>query len=214
MKLLSKNLTVKSTVVSLVGIFLVCIGVAFNNNTMLGNDPVGLIYDGVRAAAGLNQQQLGYVSNFMNIGLVLLLFFLGRKYLNLGTFLYLIPYGAFVSVGSWLYPHIFTNSLLVIRILGALAGCSLYYLGISLFVASAIGVDPFNGFMLTISDRLHWSVRRSKITMDVVLTIAGVLLGGKFGLITVFTACTTGPVIQFLGDIFRKTIYKNRQCEE
>lgn len=204
------TITVKKVTLSLIGIFVVCIGLAFNNNTLLGNDPVGIVYDGVRAFFHLSRMQLGFVSNFINVVLIAFLYFFGRKYLNIGTFLYLIPYGTFISIGSYLYPIIFTNDQLVTRLLAGLVGTSFYYLGISIFVASEIGVDPFNGFMLTIRDFTGWSIRRSKITMDVVLTAVGFALGGTFGLITVVTALTTGPAIQFLSGIFKKIFYSEK----
>lgn len=73
-----------------------------------------------------------------------------------------------------------------------------------MFVAADIGVDPFSGFMLTLRDKTGWSMRRSKITFDGALIIMGVLLGGKFGIITILTALTTGTTIQALSSIFRK----------
>lgn len=189
------------------GIFLVCLGVSFNNNTLLGNDPVGILYDGIRVLFDLDRTQLGMVSNYMNIGLISILFFFGRRYLNIGTLLYLIPYGLFISIGSNLYSHLFNNNIDFHRYLGGVVGCTLYYIGISIFVASDMGVDPFTGIMLTIRDKAHWSMSRSKMTMDVALTILGILLGGKFGIITIFTALTTGPCIQFLSQYFKKKIY-------
>ena len=73
-----------------------------------------------------------------------------------------------------------------------------------------IGVDPFNGLMLTLRDKTGWSIRRSKITMDVVLIIAGVLLGGRFGAITILTALTTGLAIQYLSQLFSQLLYGER----
>ena len=195
---------------AIIGVFLVCVGVAINNNTQLGNDPVGLIYDGIRQAAQLSHAQLGVVSNYINIGLIIILFFFGRKYINVGTLIYLVPYGFFISIGSYLYTVVFVGNTLWIRGLAGLVGCSLYYLGISLFVASNIGVDPFNGLMLTLRDKTGWSIRRSKITMDVVLIIAGVLLGGRFGAITILTALTTGLAIQYLSQLFSQLLYGER----
>ena len=49
---LRERFTVKRITLAMIGIFLVCIGVAFNNNTNLGNDPVGIIYDGIRVTFG------------------------------------------------------------------------------------------------------------------------------------------------------------------
>lgn len=202
----NRRYTPKTITLAMTGIFLVCIGVAFNNNTQLGNDPVGIIYDGLRATFHLEQAQLGTVSNYLNVGLIIALFLVGRHYASWGTLMYLVPYGFFISIGSFLYPLIFQSDAFVTRALGGLTGISLYYLGISLFVAADIGVDPFSGFMLTIRDKTGWSMRRSKITFDVALIIIGVLLGGRFGIITILTALTTGPTIQVLSSLFRKRL--------
>lgn len=148
-----RRLTVRKVLVALVGIFLVCVGVAFNNNTLLGNDPVGLIYDGIRAMFHVAQINLGLVSNVINVVLLILLFIVGRHYANVGSIMYLIPYGTFVLLGSHLYHWIFTNDALSTRVLGGAVGISLYYLGISLFICADIGVDPFSGFMLTLRDQ-------------------------------------------------------------
>lgn len=188
----------------MVGIFLVCIGVAFNNNTDLGNDPVGIIYDGIRATFNVPRINLGMVSNFINIALLVLLFIVGRHYANIGSLMYLIPYGFFVLLGSHAYVALFPANTIWQRALGGIIGISLYYIGISLFICADIGVDPFSGFMLTIRDHTKWSVRRTKITFDVVLILIGILLGGKFGIITIVAVCTTGPAIQFLSEKFQR----------
>ncbi len=210
----SPRITPKKLFVSIIGIAFVCIGVAFNNNTQFGNDPVGMVYDGIRTTLHYNQAELGVVSNYINIGLILLLLFFGRRYVNIGTFLYLIPYGLFVSFGSHLYQILFDNSIFFDRILGGLVGCTLYYVGISLFVASNIGVDPFNGLMLTLRDKTKWSMRRSKVTMDICLIVIGFLLSGKFGMITIITALTTGPAIQYLSQLFEKKLFKKNMALE
>lgn len=201
---LQERFTIKKIILAMIGIFLVCIGVAFNNNTNLGNDPVGIIYDGIRVTFGVSKINLGMVSNFINIGLLILLFLIGRHYANIGSLMYLIPYGFFVFVGSHLYLSLFPANTQLMRIFGGIIGISLYYIGISLFICADIGVDPFSGFMLTLRDHTGWSLRRSKITFDVVLIFIGILLGGKFGVITLITVCTTGPTIQYLSRKFKK----------
>lgn len=202
----NRRYTPRTVSLAMVGIFLVCVGVAFNNNTQLGNDPVGIIYDGLRATFHLGHAQLGTVSNYLNVGLIIALFLIGRHYASWGTLMYLIPYGLFISIGSFLYPLIFQSTGLMTRVFGGITGISLYYLGISLFVAADIGVDPFSGFMLTIRDKTGWSMRRSKVTFDVALIVVGILLGGRFGIITILTALTTGPTIQALSNIFRRRL--------
>lgn len=206
-KLINENLSAKSVVISLIGIFFISVGVAFNSNTALGNDPIGIFYDGIRAILGLELSQLGFISNFINIGLLLVLFFLNRKLINIGTFLYMIPYGFFVSIGTKLHPMIFTNDALTTRLLCGASGIALIYVGLGMFIASNIGVDAFSGFFLTIAEKTGWSIQRSKITMDICLTIIGFALGGTFGLITVVCAATCGPAVQFLTAFFKKFLY-------
>ena len=41
---------------AVIGIILVGVGVAFNAAAALGNDPVGIMYDGIRSAAGLTSE--------------------------------------------------------------------------------------------------------------------------------------------------------------
>ena len=57
-------------ILAILGIILVGTGVAFNAAAALGNDPVGIVYDGIRSALNLSSEQLGMASNIVNIVLV------------------------------------------------------------------------------------------------------------------------------------------------
>ena len=75
------KVTAKSVLIALIGVLLVGVGVAFNNCAGLGNDPVGIVYDGIRNVTGMGAEQLGLASNIVNLSLALLVFFTGRKYI-------------------------------------------------------------------------------------------------------------------------------------
>ena len=79
-----KRIEIRKCFLALLGILLIGVGVSFNAMAKLGNDPVGIFYDGIRNALGLNQEQLGMASNLVNIVLLVFLFFAGRRYLNIG----------------------------------------------------------------------------------------------------------------------------------
>ena len=85
-------------ILAILGIILVGTGVAFNAAAALGNDPVGIVYDGIRSALNLSSEQLGMASNIVNIVLVVIIFFWERHYVNIGTFIYIIPYGFVVDL--------------------------------------------------------------------------------------------------------------------
>ena len=71
-------------VLAAAGIVMVGMGVAFNAAAALGNDPVGIVYDGIRNTAQLSAGQLGMASNIVNIVLMILVFCLDRHYVNIG----------------------------------------------------------------------------------------------------------------------------------
>lgn len=90
------------------------------------------------------------------------------------------------------------------RILGSAAGCFLIYMGIALYIAVDIGMDPMSGMPLVIRDRMHWDYKKAKWLFDGTITVVGFLLGGRLGIITVITAFTAGPCIQFLTGRIKK----------
>lgn len=189
---------------AIVGIILVGIGVAFNAAAALGNDPVGIMYDGLRSAAHLSAAQLGTASNIVNIALVVLVFLLDRHYVNIGTFIYIIPYGTVVSLGGRLYHVLFRTQTLPVQIAGAVIGCTLLYTGVAMYITADIGLDPFTGMVMVLRDKVKKEYRVVKICFDIGCIILGTVLGGKLGVITVITAFTAGPVIQFLSDRMKR----------
>ncbi len=199
-----KKARVSEMLLAAAGIVLVGTGVAFNAAAALGNDPVGIVYDGIRNVASLSPQQLGMASNLVNVILLAGIFFTGRHYINIGTFIYIIPYGLFVDLGGKLYQILFPAPTLTAQIAGAAAGCLLLYTGVAMYITADIGLDPFTGVVMVIRDRVRSKYRVVKVLFDLGCIILGTLLGGKLGVITVITALTAGPVIQFLSDLMKQ----------
>ncbi|OUP19390.1 hypothetical protein B5F29_08630 [Lachnoclostridium sp. An196] len=202
------KVTAKSVLIALIGVLLVGVGVAFNNCAGLGNDPVGIVYDGIRNVTGMGAEQLGLASNIVNLSLALLVFFTGRKYISVGTLVYFLPYGFFVELGILLYQLLAPETGgLAVQIAFSVVGCLLLYLGVAVYITMDIGVDPFTGIVLVIRDAVKKEYRIVKIIFDITMIILGTVLGGKLGAVTIITALTAGPVIQFFsGELHRLLI--------
>lgn len=190
----------RKCLIAVVGIFLVGVGVSFNAMAQLGNDPVGIFYDGIRSAMGLNQEELGMASNVVNVVLALFLLLAGRRYLNLGTLIYILPYGLCVDFGTWLYGNIFVTDALWCRGIACVTGCLLLYTGVAVFIAMDIGLDPMTGTAMVLRDRLHWDYKKAKWLFDGCMTLLGFLLGGTIGIVTILSAVTAGPAIQYVAE--------------
>lgn len=203
------RITVKKIVAACIGVLLVGVGVAFNNCAGLGNDPVGIIYDGIRNVGGMTSEQLGMASNIVNVTLMAALFFLARRYVNIGTLVYLLPYGFCVDAGNFLYRSLAHSDGLPARIGFSVAGCLLLYLGVAIYITVDIGVDPFTGVVLWLRDLTKKEYRFVKVGFDITMIILGTVLGGKLGAVTIITALTAGPVIQFFSGILKKHLLKS-----
>lgn len=203
----------KKMVLAVVGILFVGVGIAFNAAASLGNDSIGILYDGLRNALGLSSQQLGMASNIVNFALTAVVFCLGRRYVNIGTFIYILPYGTIVDLGGRLYHMLFPVQTMPVQIMGAFLGCMSLYVGVAMFIAADIGLDPFTGIVMLIRDKAGKEYRTVKICFDVVCIITGVILGGGLGMITVITAFAAGPVIQFFSERISKCMKRGAVCK-
>lgn len=206
-----EKIDIRKCLIALVGILLIGVGVAFNAMAKLGNDPVGIFYDGIRNALGLTAEQLGMASNIVNAVLLVLLVFAGRKYLNLGTVIYIAPYGLCVDLGTFIYPKIFATDALWCRIAGSVVGCLLLYTGVAIFIAVDIGLDPMTGAAMVLRDVLKWDYKKAKWLFDGTMTLLGFLLGGTLGLVTILTAIAAGPMIQGISEHVKKLLEKQFQ---
>lgn len=195
----------------IVGIILIGTGVSFNASAALGNDPIGIVYDGIRNAAHLSPEQLGMTSNIVNIVLIVIVFLAEKHYISIGTVVHLLFYGNAVSIGGKIYQVIFRTGTLWMQIAGAAVGCTLMYLGVAMFIIADMGLDPFTGLVMVLRDKTKKDFQTVKISFDVGCIVLGFLLGGKLGIITVITAVTAGPAIQFLSGRIEKLMNKRRQ---
>lgn len=140
-------------------------------------------------------------------------FFIGRRYVNIGTLIYILPYGLAVSIGNQLFSMLFPNPVLFSRILSAGCGCFLVHLEAALYISANIGMDPFNGLAMAFKDILHTQYRKVKVPFDCLLIVIGFLFGGKAGIITIFTAFTAGPSIQYLSNVITKKLEVRNRVE-
>lgn len=196
--------TGKSILAAFTGVFLVGTGVAFNNCAGLGNDPVGIVYDGIRQAGGMTGEQLGMASNLVNLALLVMLFFVARRYISIGTLVYFLPYGFCVDAGGFLYHALVHSDGMAVRIAGSVAGCLLLYLGVAVYIAVDIGVDPFTGVVLWLRDVTKRQYRIIKVLFDISMIVLGTVLGGRLGAVTIITALTAGPMIQLFSEQIKK----------
>lgn len=192
--------------IALVGVAFVGFGIAFNSEAMLGNDAVAILYDGVRNAFGFELNKLGIITNVVNYSVIVVALILNKKYINIGTFIYTIPMGNFVSIGSKIHEYINFPNILEWRILSSVLGCSMTFLGVGIFIAVNIGFDPFTSIHMIVRDKINSEFKTARVICDIISVAVGFILGGKLGIVTIVAALIGGPSIQFVSEFFKKAV--------
>lgn len=157
-----------------------------------GLDPLSLFQAGLGRVLYLS---LGTTSQVLMISIIILLFFIDRKRIGIGSILNSVLVGAFIK---WFSPVICTGGGTAAgRLLCLLAGLILMGVGIGTYVAAGLGEAGMDAMMMYLSGKLKKNVNVTRITIDILLSITGFLLGGKLGGATVVSMLVNGYMIQF-----------------
>ena len=157
-----------------------------------GLDPLSLFQAGLGRVLHLS---LGTTYQVLMISIIILLFFIDRKRIGIGSILNSVLVGAFIKLFS---PVICTGGGTAAgRLLCLLAGLILMGVGIGTYVAAGLGEAGMDAMMMYLSGKLKKNVNVTRITIDILLSITGFLLGGKLGGATVVSMLVNGYMIQF-----------------
>lgn len=191
----------------LLGALAIGFAIGLNNLALLGNDPISVFYDGVSKFFNID---LGFAINIVNLSLILIVFIFGRKYIDIGLILYVIPLGWFTNLCIYLCSSIISLPIsdIVCRIIMSIVGCFLLFLGIAIVISLDLGLDPWSGLVMIIKDKLNKSYKVIKVCSDAFFLVVGFLLGGTVGVVTVVAAFLGGPVIEFMSNIIKTKILK------
>ena len=128
------------------------------------------------------------------IVMIVFAFFYDRSQIHIGTILYQIVYSLCVDLfaNAHVYStHLWVNALIM------LLGVLLFAVGTGFYAAASLGRGSYEALTFTLAEKNGWQVKVVRMILDIVMVIAGVLLGGKFGICTIVTIIISGPVIQF-----------------
>lgn len=190
--------SVGDVILTVIGAILCGLGCGFINYASLGMDAIGLFYDGIRSILDLSPNQIGTASYIVCFILSVFLWFADRKYVNIGSIIYIIMYGAFANIGTVMWEKLTPGSSIYLNALISALGLLILYIGLGIYIAVDIGVDAFTGVMLWLSNITHKDMKYVKIAFDLGLAVIGFLLGGTLGIVTPVSIIIGGPCISFL----------------
>lgn len=171
-----------------------------------GLDPLSLFQAGL---CNVFHISLGQASQILMFGIIVLLFFVDRKRIGVGSLLNSLLVGAFVNLFS---IHISggAGSDLWLRIVWVTGGFLLMGIGIGLYVSAQLGEAGIDAMMIYFSDMFQLPLGKTRVVLDVLLAAAGFLLGGSLGWATLVSMIINGFIIQITVSLMKKVIESHR----
>jgi uncharacterized membrane protein YczE len=171
------------------GLLLYGVSMALLVRSELGVMPWDVLHQGIAGQIGWS---MGTVTIAVGV-LVLLAWIPLRERPGLGTVSNVAVIGL---VLDGMLAILETPSSLALRIVFAVAGVVLNAVATAAYVGVRLGPGPRDGLMTGLVRRTGGSVRLVRTSIEVVVVVAGWLLGGSFGVVTVVYALAIGPLVQ------------------
>ena len=198
-------------IILMVGLTIAHLGVTLFLLSDLGSDPFNVLVQGVFRTLErlLRWQFLTHGRTHVGISLliVLVLLFVDRVYIKIGTALCMLFGGPIIDGFTLLLGSSLGNlDSIVLRVLMLIAGCVILAYGMTIVIRSDAGTGPNDLVALVISEKRGWKFSIVRVAVDACFTLAGFLLGGVAGLGTLICMFLVGPVAGFFLPINEKLV--------
>lgn len=212
MKRSTKEIVIRM-VILFVGLCIAHLGVTLFLLADLGSDPFNVLVQGVfrtlSGITGLDFLTHGYTHIGINLLIIVVLLFVDRTYIKLGTVFCMAFGGPIIDVFTLMLENLINSSLpFAVRLCVLALGCVILAYGMTVVMKSDAGTGPNDLVAISISEKGHFPFGITRTITDVSFVVIGFLLGGKFGIGTIVCAALVGMVAERFLPINEKIIEK------
>lgn len=195
---MSKTEWTKKIIIIVIGSVIAAYGITLALYAGFGGATLAVLWQGISRTFHIS---IGMASLIVAIVMIVFAFFYDRSQIHIGTILYQIVYSLCVDLFANAHAystHLWVNALIM------LLGVILFAVGTGFYAAASLGRGSYEALTFSLAEKNGWQVKVVRMILDIVMVIAGVLLGGKFGICTIVTIIISGPVIQFTASKTKK----------
>ena len=182
------DLSFKRVFILFLGLAIFGLGDGLIIQSGLGNAPWSVLAQGISLKSGLS---IG-TSTLIVGSLVLALWIPLRERPGFGTLSNIIIISLFIEIATNIFPK---QSNILPGVIFTLVGIAMVGIGSSLYITCGLGPGPRDGAMTGLHQRTGVRVGRVRLGLEVVVSIAGALLGGTLGLGTLLFALLIGQSV-------------------
>jgi uncharacterized membrane protein YczE len=187
------------------GLMLYGLSSALQVRSQLGLDPWDVLHQGIARHLGI---AIGTVS--IVVGAVVLLGWLPiRQRPGFGTLSNVVMVGLSLNVALTLLPTPREIAIRCVMMAGAILLCAV---ATGLYISAELGPGPRDGLMTGWARRTGRSIRLTRTVIELVVLVAGWLLGGSVGVGTLLFAISIGPLTQLFLRLFARSREPGQQA--
>ena len=172
----------------LLGLVIYGIGLALMVRAGIGVAPWDVLSQGISLRTGL---PFGLVTNIVG-ALVLLLWIPIRVRVGFGTVANVLLIGTSAQLGLGFIPQ---QTVPWVQGLVFAGGLALVAVATGLYIGARLGPGPRDGLRTGLHRRTGWPIWIVRTGIEVIVLIAGIALGGQFGIGTILFALLIGPMV-------------------
>jgi uncharacterized membrane protein YczE len=170
-----------------------------------GIDPCTFMNNSISAKIGIS---LGNWQAFLNVVMLIFVVIFGGRNLGFGTIANMFLVGYSIDFFSWIWRNFWGAdffSPVGIRIALLFPAVILFVFSAAVYMNMDLGTAPYDAISFIISSRIpKIPFRFVRIFYDSVVTVAGILFGGKLKVASVIMVFTLGPAIDYVAHFIRK----------
>lgn len=186
---------------AVVGVLVSSMGMGMIRTSLFGSAPFQCFLEGIASMVPFGYGAL-YI--LFNCGLMVLAFFLGRRYIGVTTFVNWFFFGYGIEYTEKAILYLVGTPTMPLRIALLVVGLVILSFSVAMYIVADLGVSAYDSLALIMADYNIAKFRYCRMTTDIVSTLAGYLLGSIVGLGTLITAFFMGPLI----DVFRTYLFE------
>jgi uncharacterized membrane protein YczE len=191
---------------SLKTLFYLCLGLIFFGFgegllivSGIGASPWNVLHQGVAVSLGLSVGTIAFLVSFL---VLLLWYFLNQK-IGMGTIINFIIIAIMIDVTIFYFNkpnEIFSQLLMVV------VGILIIGFGTAMYLIANLGAGPRDGLMTGLQKKTNAPIALVRACIEIIVVLAGWLLGGIAGIGTLFFALGIGPAVAIWLYLFQKNL--------
>lgn len=200
------NSKTKRILWAIIGNVIIGMSIGILRLSKLGVDPLSFMNTGF---SDFLNKDFGTVITVTNFILIMIVFLGHRKSIGLGTVINMATVG-YSADFSYMILKFLDNDKFLVNFIILIIGINIMSIGVGIYLEANLGASAYDAMPYVVNNALKkdFSYKYTRIVLDVICIVVGLIFGEKIGIGTIFLGFLSGPLIVFYREKAKNIIFK------